>query len=354
MKSRFLRTLGLAVGVFLAHEPSVIAIHVRLIQAKSARSTEFKRSMLLKIEPRVEFNTNGAPIKFDNCEKTIFDLTLVIENGPIPKTELVWTKTPRVILPFLLHKFHPEDSFSKSNQVETTEILSYKQNSETYYIGWRLNWKSLNILAKGIGFNHYPAPSLALDGYISQRFGQYTYEWVKGKGPILKFGESQEFQRIHMRFPKKVMLCTQVQFFHSHQSCQGVDFQLHHEATKIPPEYFNRIGYKFRDLLHLVNGRYQGNCQTLIPHILKINSQLNLYLGLKLTWYTYGKTMALEFNPAQSIMQSGDICTLLLENSKVKNEWKLGSSFLRAVDIFLYLTRDSSKNYFKMIQKNSE
>ncbi|CCI42424.1 unnamed protein product [Albugo candida] len=332
MKDGFLKTVAFAaVGVFLAHVPFVRAIHLDMVHAVSAGSDKFHRGLRLDILPDVKFLNDGAPVCEGDCKTRIYTLTFVIADDSVPPSESAWKE---------LQPSERRNWKFKINGVEAIAVLTLPVEGYEYYIGWRMTWNSLMKLCKGTGFYHIPFPAVNPQAYMFQHRGIYTVDWIKHKGPRLNLRESlQLLDAPYVTLKKEDFIKpNKVKFVGREYSNQKIRFQLGNEATQVPPEIFDRIGYTFQLegtplTLDSSSGRYEFDCFDLLMFKYRV-VQINRLITLSLRWLgDSAQQLEVMFKGLQSIFKKEDTCTLLFENSGRKDVWLLGSSFLRAFNL---------------------
>ncbi|CCI48862.1 unnamed protein product [Albugo candida] len=116
---------------------------------------------------------------------------------------------------------------------------------------------------------------------------------------------------------------------------QRVTVELGNEVTLIPTSKSKKFWDIFKEKVRdpkLEDGRYQGECASLVAYI-KTSKPFH---GDQLALYIFFSDHTLKHNPPQSFVRNGDTCTLLIEDSKKDdNDWILGSSILRSYQIVI-------------------
>lgn len=328
----FLKTIGLAaVGVFLTHVPFVRAIHLDMVHAVSAGSDKFHRGLRLDLLPDVKFLNDGAPVCEGDCETRIYTLTFVIASDSVPPSDSAWKE---------LQTFERRNRKFKINGVEAIAVLTLPVEGYEYHIGWRITWNALVKLCKGKGFYHIPFPAVNPHDYMFQHRGIYTVDWITHKGPRLYLGVSRQLLNAPCVTLKKgnFIKPEKVKFVGKHYTNQKIGFQLGNEATQVPPDIFQRIGYLFQlekipVTFNSNSGRYEFNCLD----ILLLNrgvGLIDIYINLSIHWGgDRTQQLDVKFKGRQSIFKKEDTCIPLFESSGRKDVWVLGSSFLRAFNL---------------------
>lgn len=342
MKSRSLKTFGLAVvGVFHPRDPFVSAIHVNMVHTSSAGSKKFHRGFKLNISPDVKFSSDAALV----CKKgDVYTLTFISPKESVPNS--VWEE---------LDAEEQQLPFYQLNGVKARSVLLYRQMLYTHRIGWKMSCNSLKQLYKTKGFYDTPFTAIDPNAYIFQSYGLFTVEWLTQSDPILEFGrvpqEPASTQETMLR--EEFTNPFHITFLHSNYESQSLNIHLANEATQVPPETFSRIGVLLsarKIPWTLKNGRYKVPCEIMHTRN-EYEFSADIELTFKLLWYVKLPFIII-MNPAHSVIENGDTCTLLFENSNIENVWILGISFLRVA--YLMFEVVTEKNWSVRIIKTTD